>query len=46
MIKQKHSIISVLFGRLMIVVATRLKMEIILFIKFYYPPDESYFISV
>ena len=46
MIKQHDSIIDVKIGRLMRVVATRLKMEIILFVILYQPSEGSSYISV
>lgn len=46
MIKQEYSIIHVYIGRLMRMVAMRLKMGIILFINMYHTSDATSFISV
>ena len=46
MIKQQACIINVFLRRLMRVLAMRLKVEIILFIKLYHPSDGSSFTSV
>ena len=46
MIKQEACIIDVLLGNLMRVVAMRLKMELILFLKLYHPHDGTSFTLV